>query len=329
MKNHNVRCVSRAHPSAPRKRLAYDRVPILVEFTFPMPQLVRRQGALAALVLLTAVWSYNWIVMKQVLQHAGPFHFAALRGSLATAVLFLVLLLRGESLRPPPLGITLGAGLSQTTGFQALVQWALVNGGAGKTALLAFTMPFWVVLLAWIALRERPGPWQWASIATAAVGLVFVLEPWHGLGAGLSPLLAVLAGLCWGIGVILSKHLFARYDISPLQLTAWQMLLGSATLVAIAVAVPERPTDWTPFFIGALAYNAILASGLAWVLWSVVVQRLPATVAGMTSLAIPLTSVLLAWAMLGERPSPVESLGIGLIALALVGVTQPAGRSER
>ena len=56
-----------------------------------------------ALVLLTLIWSYNWIVMKQVLRWSGPFTFSALRYAFGTLVLFAVLLARREPLRPPPL----------------------------------------------------------------------------------------------------------------------------------------------------------------------------------------------------------------------------------
>ena len=128
--------------------------------------------------------------MKQALAYSGPFAFSALRYLLGTLVLFAVLLVRRASLRPPPWLPTVMIGLAQTTGFQLLVQSALVEGGAGRTALLAYTMPFWVVLLGWLLYRERPSARLWSGLAIAAAGLVLVLEPWHGLGGARSSLLA-------------------------------------------------------------------------------------------------------------------------------------------
>ncbi len=72
-----------------------------------MPASVFRRGTVVALVLLTLIWSYNWIVMKQVMRDTGPFAFAALRASIATVVLFALLAIRRETLRPPPLVPTL------------------------------------------------------------------------------------------------------------------------------------------------------------------------------------------------------------------------------
>ncbi|MEO7758040.1 MAG: EamA family transporter [Dokdonella sp.] len=276
-----------------------------------------RRSALVALALLTLIWSYNWIVMKQALHYSGPFEFSALRYVFGSGVLFVALLVRGESLRPPPLLPTALIGLAQTMGFQVLVQSALVSGGAGKTALLAYTMPFWVVLIGWLYFGERPALRLCLGLGIAAFGLVLVLEPWLGLGDAKSSALAVGGGLAWAIGVVLSKRLFERTQVSALSLTAWQMLFGTLGVIVIALVVPERPIEWSNYLIGAVAYNAVLASGLAWLLWSYVVARLPANIAGLSSLVIPIAGVSFAWMLLGEQPSLPECLGIALIGVAL------------
>ena len=282
-----------------------------------------RRNALIALVLLTLTWSYNWIVMKQVLQYAGPLHFVAWRAALATLVLFAILVLRREPLRPPPLLPTIVIGLLQIGLFAVLIQWALVEGGAGRTALLTYTMPFWLVVLARFVLGERMRALQWACIGLAAAGLVLVIAPWRIDGNLSSTLMACAAGLCWALAVVVSKRLFVRVNVSALSLTAWQMLFGAILLIVVASLVPERAIDWSLPFVAALAYNAVLASGIAWLLWAFIVQRLPATIAGLTTLAIPLCGVLFAWLVLGERPGALEAFGIGLVAIALFGITRP------
>ena len=292
----------------------------------PLPS--SRHAALIALALLTLIWSYNWVVMKEVLAFTGPFTFSALRYVFGTLVLFVALIVRGESLRPPPLRETALIGLAQTTGFQALVQLALVGGGAGKSALFAYTMPFWVVLLAWLVLAERPGRRQWIGLAVAAIGLTLVIEPWKRIGATDSTLLAIAGGVCWAIGVVLSKRLFQRCQVTALSLTTWQMLIGTVFLIAIALFADERAIEWTPWFTAALAYNALLATGLAWLMWSFVVARLPANVAGVSSLVIPIAGLGFAWLLLGEQPSVVEGVGILAIGAALaivnLGAQKPA-----
>ncbi|KAB2901894.1 MAG: DMT family transporter [Dokdonella sp.] len=282
------------------------------------PSAAARRPALLALCVLSLIWSYNWIVMKQALAWAGPITFSAWRYGLGTLVLFALLVLRRRPLRPPPLWPTAWIGLAQTTGFQLLVQAALLSGGAGRTALLAYTMPFWVVLMNWLALGQWPTRRLWLGLGVAAGGLLLVLEPWQGPGSDLTPtLLALAGGVCWAVGVVLSKRLFERGGVGALSLTAWQMLFGSVVIIACAVLVPERPVAWTGGFIAALAYNALLSSGLGWAMWSFIVAQLPANVAGLSSLAIPVLGIGFAWLVLGERPSGSESLGIGLIVIAL------------
>ena len=279
-----------------------------------------QRGALIALGILSVIWGANWIVMKAVLAYVGPLTFSALRYVFGTAVLFLVLRLRNESLAPPPWRDTLLIGLAQTTGFQILVQFALLNGGAGKTALLAYTMPFWVIPLAWMLCGDRPDRRQWVCISLAAVGLLLILEPWMSQAGLGSSLLALAGGLSWAIGTVLAKRLFQRVAVSPLQLTAWQMAIGTLFVAALALCVHERAIEWSPPLVGALIYNGVFASGIAWALWLFIVHRLPANVAGLASLITPLVGVLCAWLWLGESPDAAETLGIALIGIALLGV---------
>src|SRR5690606_19135446 len=180
--------------------------------------------------------------------------------------------------------------------------------------------PFWVVGVAWVVLRVRPSRVHLAAAGVAFAGLLLMLEPWRGMGTLGSSLLAIAAGLCWAIGTVLSKRVFMRGEAGVLSLSAWQMLVGSVGLVLVALLVDEPAVQWTPGFVAAVLYNGVLASGLAWLLWSTIVDRLPTTAAGLSSLVVPIMGVLFAWALLGEAPSPAEWAGIGLMALALAGV---------
>ena len=287
-----------------------------------------QRSAVPALLVTILLWAYSWVVMKQVLAHAGPFDFAALRYLLGATVLFAVLLVSRQSLRPPPLLPTIMIGLCQTAAFQGLEQWALLDGGAGHVALLAYTMPFWAVLLAWLLLGDKPTRRHWLGLALAALGLLCIIEPWHRMGSVLSTTLALAGGTAWAAGTVLSKRLFRMHTLSVLNVTAWQMLVGGVALGIVALAVPQRSIDWDWAFIGGLAYSVVLASAVAWWLWSIVLQRLPTMVASLSSLGVPIVSVLLAWMILHERPSLMEVCGIALVLLGLVAVSGIGARQR-
>ncbi|MTH46958.1 DMT family transporter [Intestinirhabdus alba] len=275
--------------------------------------------AIGGLIALTLIWSYSWIVMKQVTLYIGAFDFTALRSIFGALVLLLILLLRGRGMRPTPFGYTLAIALLQTCGMVGLAQWALVSGGAGRVAVLAYTMPFWVVIMAALFLGERMRRLQYAAIGLAACGLLLVVQPWRlDLSSMKSALLATLSGVSWGASAIVAKRMYLRYPrVDLLALTTWQMLYAALVMSAVAWLVPQRSIDWQPGVFWALGYSAILATALAWSLWLFVLRNLPASVAGLSTLAVPVCGVLFSWWLLGENPGLVEGSGIVLIVLAL------------
>lgn len=280
--------------------------------------------AISGLIVLTLIWSYSWIFMKQVTGYVGAFDFTALRCIFGTLVLFLVLLVRGRGLRPTPFKFTFAIALLQTCGMIGLAQWALVSGGAGKVAILTYTMPFWVVILAALLLGERLRRLQYAAIGIAAIGLVLVMQPWQlDFSAMKSALLAILSGVSWGASAIVAKRMYTRHPgIDLLSLTAWQMLYAALVMSLVAWLVPQPEIDWQPIVFWALAYSAILATALAWSLWLFVLKNLPASIASLSTLAVPVCGVLFSWWLLGENPGPVEGVGIVLIILALAVVSR-------
>ena len=275
--------------------------------------------AISGLIILTIIWSYSWIVMKQVTPYIGAFDFTAIRFIFGALVLFVVMLARRRGLHPTPFRYTFAIALLQTCGMIGLAQWALVSGGAGKVAILSYTMPFWVVIMATLFLRERMRRLQYAAILLAAGGLILVLQPWQLDMASLqSALLAIASGISWGASAIVAKRMYTRHpEIDLLSLTSWQMLYAAIVMSIIALMVPQQPIVWDPKVIFALAYSAILATALAWSLWLFVLRNLPASIASLSTLAVPVCGVLFSWWLLGENPGAVEGAGIVLIVLAL------------
>lgn len=275
--------------------------------------------AVGALVLLTLIWSYSWIIMKQITHYMDAFDITALRCILGAAVMVIVVLLSGRSMRPTPFGYTLAIALLQTCGMTGLAQWALVSGGAGKVAILSYTMPFWVVIMAALFLGERMRRLQYAAIFLAAVGLLLVLQLWQlDFSSMKSALLALLSGVSWGAGAIVAKRMYSRYPhLDLLVMTTWQMLYSSLVMGVIAWLVPQREIDWQPDVFWALAYSSVLAMAVGWSLWLFILRNLPASIAGLSTLAVPVCGVLFSWWLLGEKPGMAEGCGIILIVLAL------------
>jgi len=276
----------------------------------------RNVAVYAAIGVLSLVWGYTWVAIKVATHDASPFVVAGGRLAVATAILFAMLPLTGRSLRPTPLVPTIVLGLLQTTGWTLLQTLAVSIGGAGKSAVLGYTMPFWTALLAWPFLGERIARARWCALALAAIGLVLVVAPLdpHAITGDA---LAVAAGVSWAASAVYAKRLRARYDVELLSLTAWQLLWGTLPLVVLMFAVPE-PIRWTPGFIAAMAFMSVAGGALGWFLWMFILSSLPAGVAGIASLATPVVGVLAAALQLREIPPPSQLGGMALIVVALI-----------
>lgn len=287
------------------------------------------RGALFLMGITVVLWGFSWIVMKHLSAFIGPFDLVAGRYGLAFIVLFSILVATRQSLSFPPFWLTVGIAVFQTTAFQCLCQLALVSGGAGHVVLLAYTMPFWVVLFAWLLLGERPARRHIVALVLAAVGLAAVIAPWKGVGSIQGSLLALGGGMSWGLGVVLTKKMFLRHKVEVLNLSSWQMLLGALFALPIALLWPQRSIVWGAELFWGMAYMAVLASALGWWLWLSVVRRVSATIAGMSSLGVPVLTIILAWLLLGERPTLLESVGVVFIMTGLVAVNLPPGVFRR
>jgi len=277
-----------------------------------------------ALVVLSLIWGYTWVLAKQGLAYAPPFAFVAERCVGGALSLFLVLKLLGRRVALVAPRETLAIGLAQVTGFMAFQTWALVEGGPGKTAVLIFTMPIWTLLMAWPILGERIRGPQWLAAASTLAGLTLIVEPWNMHTSLFSKFLGIMAALSWAIGTILIKRLRARHEIDLLSLTAWQMVLGAVPLVILAVVVPERPTEWTMHYMGILAFMAVGSTARCWWLWIYILDRVPAWEASLSVLGTPVVAILSSRLLLGEaftmpEVSGVVLIGSGLALLSLLG----------
>jgi drug/metabolite transporter (DMT)-like permease len=289
-----------------------------------------QRNAALALALLSLIWGYNWVMMKIGLADADPLAFATLRFGLgALCMVPVAAKISGRLLPEPghwrPLAV-LGGMLAVNFGCTLT---ALKLGGTGKTAVLTYTMPFWVLAFARVTLHERPTRWQYIAGVVALLGLVVLIRPWD-IESGLAPsLLAVAAGMFWAASIVYVKNLQKQGSLSMSMITVWQMAIGSA-LLGMAWALTETtPIKWTTSFAVALAYNSILGTGVAWMLFYYALRRMPAGMAGLGTLATPVIGVVAAWMQFGERPLPIEAAGMSLVGLGLAMLAWTPSRPGR
>jgi len=141
------------------------------------------------------------------------------------------------------------------------------------------------------------------------------VAPWN-LGSAMASTLAIAAGAVWAISAVLSKK-WPTPGADPMIFTAWQLLVGFAWLLPLALFVPHEPIRWNAEFAWTIAFSAVLATAGGWWLWTYVLAHSSAGMAGLNSLGIPVVAVIASAIQLGERPPPAELAGMILIVAAL------------
>ena len=288
-----------------------------------------RGAAYAALALLTMIWGMNWIAMKGALMHAHPLEFNVHRTWLAALVLVAVLLARRRRIWPHSWRAVVITAFFQTTINFGATTMAVAGGGAGRTSVLVFTMPFWTLLIAWPVLHERVRGLQAAAIAFAFGGLLLVVEPWAWEGDLGPKLWAVLSGFGWAAGTVAMKYFQRDRDLDMLSFVTWQMLLGVIPLTFLPGWFGVPATTWSGAQVALLAFVGVVATAGGFLLWIEILRWLPAGTASLNMFAVPVIALLSSMAVFGERLVANEWAGIALIGAGLALISAQALHGRR
>lgn len=283
-------------------------------------------GALATLAALALAWGFNWPFMKIVFAEFPVWTFRGASGLTAGIAVLALARLTGGRIRPEGtqawIWLWVGAFLNVTV-WQVTTGYGVQLLGSGHAAVLAFTMPLWAGLVAWVALGEKmTGPFA-TALAMAMAGVALLSFRGGSFASSDIPGIALMlaAALAWAIGTLHAKH--PRSDLPVLATVGWQIALGSLPIAMVAPVI--EPLHWPQASLaawGAAAYVTAVAMVVGYVAWFRLVDILPASVASLSTIAIPATAMLSGAAILGEAMGPREIAALGLmlgaLALALI-----------
>lgn len=273
------------------------------------------------LLLITAVsWGLNWPLVKFLLTQVPPFTMRAAAGALGALATFAVAAWLGERLLPRadqwrPL---LVSSLLNFTSFMAASTLGMIWLSASEAVIIAYTMPFWAVLMAWPVLGERPTALRLAALAVglSGIGVLMGTQPVEASWAKLPGVVVALAGaVMFALGTVLSKR--RPLALPPVASVAWQVGLGSAPLALPAVF--EHP-HWDALSLPAalsVVYLGLVPLSLAYLTWFRALRVLPASTAATAILMVPVIGVFGSAALIGE---PLGARQISALALTIAGV---------
>jgi len=294
--------------------------------TKPASALARVTPAGLLFLAITSVgWGFNWPATKYLLGELPPLTLRGGTGVVGALLLAALALLRGQSLSVeralwPRLVL---AALLNVTGWMVLMGLALLWLPAGETALIAYTMPVWAALLAWPVLGERPTLLRTIALIMAFAGLAAIMGG-NGLAASAEQLPGILMALGGATGFALGTVLAKKYPLHlpPITAATWQIGLGCFPIVIVGLLIETthlgalNKIGWMLLF-----YSTVIQFCVAYVAWFAALSRLPASIAAIGTMAVPVIGVVTSALALHETLGPGQ---IAALVFTLAGVALAA-----
>ena len=275
-------------------------------------------AGLMFLALTSVGWGFNWPVTKYLLSELPPLTLRGTTGVIGASLLALLAVLSGQSLRVPRklwprlvMAATLNVGC-----WMVLMGLALLWLPA---ALIAYTMPVWASILAWPILGERPNLLRVISLVMAFAGLSAIMGG-NGFAASAEKLPGIVMALGgafgFAVGTVLAKKL--PLTMPPLAAAAWQIGIGCLPVAIVGLLIEKADvTALTNLGWILVVYSTVIQFCVAYVSWFAALARLPASVAAIGTMAVPVIGVVTSAVALHEPLGPGQ---IAALVFTLAGV---------
>ena len=291
------------------------------------PTVSRR--ALAMLVALTIVWGTNWPLFPHAVREVSVWTFRSVAMVGSGLMLMAIARLRGQPLAIPRRywrTVLLGT-------FFYLVIWNLTSTYAtllipsGQAAVLGFTMPLWSALISWAVLGERLNKRLVLALALGGAGVTLLMvdsfQAYAQAPLGLA--IGLLSAIGWAIGTLILKR--GNVQVPVLVLTSWQLLVGAVPMTVGALVLGDGHwfmPSWQS--IAVIAWITLVPMCIGNVCWFAIVGLLPANIAGLSSVMVPVVAMVSGAIVNGEPLGALHLLSMAACASALVLALGPKNR---
>lgn len=293
-----------------------------------------RNGAL--FVLLSILWGTAFAAIKAGLEFLPPILFAAIRYDVAGVLVLGYAAHASDYWRPRSradwLTVLVGATLVIAL-YNAFLFVGQRGVSSGVAAILVATNPILAAGFSRALLpSERLNPVGIAGLALGFLGVGFVARPDRSaplVGDAVAPGLVLLAAVSVALGSVVTQR--ADADIPTEGTVAWSTALGAILLHAASVASPAESLTEAEFTTGAVvavAYLAVFASAVGYVVYFDLLDRLGAVEINLVSYAVPVFAAAAGWLVLDETLDALSVVGFALIFGGFLLLKREALREE-
>jgi len=276
-------------------------------------------------------WASAFIGIKIALEGLTPGHLSLLRFLIASVTLLPVMLVLRARLLPRlkdvPYFYLLGA-LSISI-YHTALNYGEVQVSAGAAALILATVPALSAILARFFLKEKLPVLAWFGIVISFCGVVLISmgDSSNSFGLNSYALLIMLTAIVAAFGNVLQKPMFEQYSF--LEVIAYMTWFGTSLLL---VFLPQLSSDIATAGLRPLLatiYIGVFSAAIANALFTFILSKIPVSQATSYLYAIPVTSLVIAWLVLGEIPSQLTALGGAIALIGIVIVNEARKNSTR
>ena len=293
-----------------------------------------RQSALFRLALLALIWGSSFLWIKLADRGFAPVEVTFARLALGAAALFPVVAARREAL---PRSAALWAQIALAALFANAIPYLLFavaeqSVDSSTAGIINATTPLWTVTIA-VAVRHQKSVTarQCAGLVVGFAGTLLIFSPWHSASsvASVGGLECLAASISYAISYVYMDKFLARRGMSPITLSACQLLVAAALLaVALPVSGAGAP-QVSAASLASLVILGVLGTGVAYVLNYQIITSEGATVAATVTYLLPVVAIVLGVVVLGEAVTVSVLAGIALVLAGVALTRRPGGRRPR
>lgn len=275
-------------------------------------------------IAAAAIWGGMYVVSDVVLPIIPPFTLLSIRLTMAVVVLVVIArinhvslsLPRGEMMRLMAVGFV-GFGISVGAQFVGTDRSTAVNG-----SLITSASPAFILIFAWLILRETLTPRRIASVVLATIGVIVIIDLANADFSSdtfFGDAALAVAAVTWGLYSVLIRAM-SKANSDTTVITIYGLLGGLVlTIPAAALELPNRPIgEVTPLILLGVVYLGVVSTAAAMWLWSRAFALVDASVASLYFFAQPLVGALLSVLLLNQEMTANLWLGSGLIIAGVI-----------
>lgn len=281
-------------------------------------------------------WSFAFPLIKVGLTELYPENLAIIRLFIASLIFFCIYLFKRKQLSPLEKRDIIPLFLIGFTGI-SMYHLGLNYGeqfiSTGVASLIIATIPIFVVILAWIFLKEHINKYIASGILIALTGVILI-SLWGNPNTNLEinyifgALAVIMAAFVGAVYTIAGKKMMTRY--TPFSLTTYVFILGNLGLLAfVRPSLFYQVSHLSIETWAAVIFLACCPTVIAYFLWYTALQMRPASEISVYLYFTPLLTTLIGFFLFNEKITLWYILGGALVIFGLYIVNQQRKKRKK